>query len=239
MVDLSIKGIARKYLGISGNFSVLTDVLRLSHTNGSRSLRSSLESLARHEERGTRQEECISPFSLSGEIEYYYRKFTVAFEQTWTHIRVRIKLINDAAISDDALNALKNTWSKGIQNIWNNKWGCALPGESTCRLTFEIQYVTENEHRTVFVVPGVVSLTSGKIVRANTGKWHTFMSGDTAAHEYGHYIGHGDHYIEEDVCKGRKIEFPGSVMDNNSDNVPSGLVAHLANNIGSNIVSIK
>ena len=137
------------------------------------------------------------------------------------------------------MNNLKTQWSKGIIDIWNNQWGCGLPGEVTCRLTFEVQFVGENEHKIVTVVPGAVSFSTGEVVRANAGKWHTLMSGNVAAHEYGHYIGNLDSYREESVCKGRKIEYPGSVMDKDTAIVPAGLVSRLATNIGSEIVPIK
>jgi hypothetical protein len=183
-------------------------------------------------------EECEYPW-FNPETPTFFRKFSFTFQQTWTHIVVRIKLINDASISDDVMNNLKTQWNKGIVDIWNNQWGCGLPGEATCRLTFEVQFVGENEHKTVSVVPGVVSFSTGEVVRANTGKWHTFMPGNVAAHEYGHYIGNTDHYREESVCLERRILYPGSVMDNNTANVPAGLVSRLATNIGSEIVPIK
>ena len=78
MGDLSLRGVLRRYRGITGYFTVRSVL-------GTGSLRLALESIARQE----------FSFSMS---ECIYN-WTVAFEQIWTHIRVRIQLNPDTGIS--------------------------------------------------------------------------------------------------------------------------------------------
>lgn len=215
MNDLSLKGVARRYGGITGGFSVVQDVFGVSSITGSRSLRSKLESMARQGH----------SFSVS---ECIYG-WTAAFEQTWTHIRIRIRLNPDAGISNAAMNTLRTTWRNGIENTWSHRWGCGRSGELTCRLSFEVQWVTTNQHHTVRVRPGPA--------RSNMTTWDTNDTGGVAAHEYGHMHGLVDEYVDGN-CPGRSPVNTGTVMDNNSNNVPARMMTRFANNIGSNVVSI-
>jgi len=215
MNDLSLKGIARRYGGITGNFSVVGDIFGVSSITGSSSLRSKLESMARTEH----------SFSVS---ECIYG-WTAAFEQTWTHIRIRIRLNPDSGISNATMNTLRTTWQNGIENLWSNQWGCGHSGELTCPLTFEAEWVTSNQHHTVRVRPGPE--------RSNMVTWDTGDTGAVAAHEYGHMLGHVDEYADTN-CPARSPVNTGTVMDNNSANVPARLMTRFADNIDSNVVSI-
>jgi hypothetical protein len=214
MNDLSLKGIARRYGGITGGFSVKNDIFGGPST-GTQSLRSKLESMARQQ------------FSL--DVAECIYGWTARFEQTWTHIIVRIRLNPDAGISDATMNTLRTTWQNGIQNTWSNQWGCGRSGELTCRLTFEVQWVNTNQHHTVRVRPGPD--------RSNMTTWDTNDTGAVAAHEFGHMVGHPDEYTDSN-CPNRSPVNTGTIMDNNSNNVPARLMTTFANNIDSSVVAI-
>ena len=215
MNDLSLKGVARRYGGITSGFSVVKDIFGVSSIVGSVSLRSKLESMAR-EEQSFSMSECIFGW-------------TAAFEQTWTHIRIRNRLNPDAGISAATMNTLRTTWQNGIVNTWSDRWGCGHSGELTCPLTFEVLWVATNQHHTVRVRPGPAG--------TNMTTWDTMDTGAVAAHEYGHMHGLVDEYVDA-RCPGRSPVNTGTVMDNNSNNVPNRMMTRFANNIGSNVVAI-
>lgn len=223
MGDLSLKGVARRYGGLSGNFSVLKDVYGLlSSPIASISLRSKLESMAR--------EEHLYTLSQCGGLQ----SCTVAFEQTWTHITVRLMLDPDTGITNTTLNNLRNTWKNGIENTWSNRWGCRTPGELTCTLTFEVQWVTTNQHFFVRVRPGPETSSVGNHGRAT---WDTLDTGAVASHEFGHMIGNRDEYLDSN-CPDRDPADTGTVMDNNTNIVPARMMRLFAYNIGSDVVVI-
>ena len=92
---ISVKGVARHYRGIAGGFSV-------NAAFGKGFLRPKLVALARQNHQFNFSE-CI----YGG---------TAAFEQTWSHIIIRIRLNPDAGISDATMNTLKSTWREGDPN---------------------------------------------------------------------------------------------------------------------------
>jgi hypothetical protein len=216
MNDLSLKGVARKYGGISGDFSVVPDIFGVPSISGNQSLRAKLESMAR-EQHSFHVSECIFGW-------------TAAFEQTWTHLVVRIRLNPDAGISNATMTNLQNTWENGIEGTWHHRWGCGRAGELTCRLSFDVQWVASNQHHTVRVRPGPE--------RSNMTTWDTADTGGVAAHEFGHMLGLVDEYPEDPPCPDRDPVNTGTVMDNNSNNVPARLMTRFANNIGSTVVGI-
>jgi hypothetical protein len=213
-MSLSTRGIARRYIGITGRFSVATQIFGGPST-GVQSLRSRLEAIARQE------------FSVS--VSECIYSWTARFEQTWTHITIRIRLNPDAGIPQGTMAVLETNWQNGIVNTWSNRWGCGIAGEATCPLTFEVQWVNTNQHHTVRVRQGPA--------RSNMTTWDTQDSGATAAHEFGHMLGHPDEYTDAN-CPNRSPVNTGTVMDNNSNTIPERLVERFANNIGSNIVAI-
>jgi M6 family metalloprotease-like protein len=67
--------------------------------------------------------------------------------------------------------------------------------------------------------------------------WDTADTGNVAAHEFGHMLDLPDEYTDTD-CPARNPVNTGTVMDNNSNNVPNRMMQRIANNIGSNVVPI-
>ncbi len=213
MVDLSVKGVARRYAGTAGNFAVVGTLV--GSFTGRASLRSHMEEMARTQH-SFGMSECIYGW-------------TASFEQTWTTIRIRIRLNPDAGISDATMNTLRNTWRNGIETTWSDQWGCARTGELTCRLQFHVDWVNSNQHHTVRVRPGPE--------RSNMTTWDTADTGGVAAHEYGHMLGLVDEYPDSN-CPDRDPVSTGTVMHNNSANVPARMMTRFANNIDSIVVGV-
>jgi hypothetical protein len=136
--------------------------------------------------------------------------WTAAFRQQGTHISARIKLVPDADVSATLLDEVEARWKRGIENKWSYRFACCnTPGcSSPCALTFQVLWVSRNEHLTVRVKKG-----GG---RSNLGLWHTDDSGDVASHEFGHLLGHPDEY-EDEVCPDRSPVNTGTVMDDTTE----------------------
>ena len=211
---LSLRGIARRYDGVTGSFSVIDRIFGGSIT-GRVSLRDRLESMAR-QEFSFRVSECIYGW-------------TAAFQQIWSLIRVRIRLNPDTGISNATMNTLRNTWQNGIETTWGNRWGVGRQGEVTLPLVFDVQWTTNNPHHSVRVRTGPA--------RSNMTTWDTNDTAGVAAHEFGHMLGHPDEYTDAN-CPGRNPINTGTVMDNNSVNVPARLMQRFADNIGSDVLAI-
>lgn len=227
MNDLSLKGVARKYEGIAGGFNVINDIFEVPSISGSVSLRTQLESISR-EQHSFSQSECIFGW-------------TAAYEQTWTHIVIRVRLNPDPDVTAQTVGTLQTRWQTGITNVWTHRWGCSQSGELPCRLSFQVVWVNANAHHDVRVNTGMKCTDAAgnpSPCRTNMGRWHTGDSGNVAAHEYGHMFGLVDEYPENPPCPNRNPVSTGTIMDNNSNTVPARMMTGLANNIGSNVVSI-
>lgn len=209
-MSFSTRGVARRFVNRTGALSVRSTFF--APGSGS-SLRDRLRALARQE----------ITFSVS-ECVYGW---TARYEQTWSHVHVRIQLAPDAAIAAATMTTLRATWEAAIQARWSNRWGIGRPGEATCPLTFDVEWVTANPHQTIRVQVGPA--------RSNMTLWDTLDTGDVAAHEFGHTFGNPDEYPDA-ACPGRSPVSTGTVMDNNSNTVPQRLMQRLADNVGSNVV---
>ncbi len=216
---MSLRGVVRRYSNVTGSFSVAQAVFN-GNIMGGVSLRSKLQDMARQE--------------FSVDISECIYGWTAAFQQTWSHIRVRIRLNPDAGITDATMNTLRTTWQTGIQNTWSNRWGCGRPSEATCSFTFEVQWVGNNEHHVV----QTRQCPAGTFCQTNMGLWHTNDTGAVAAHEFGHMLGNADEYTSATICPSRNPVNTGTIMDNNSNNIPARLIQRFADNLGSNVVTV-
>ncbi len=210
-MSLSVRGIARRFMNRTGALSVKQ--VFFGSAGGTVRLRGRLESLARQE--------------VSFNVAECTFGWTARYEQTWSHVRVRVQLNPDAGITAATMATLRTTWENGIENRWSNRRGIGRPGEITCPLTFDEQFRAGNPHHTVRVQTGPA--------RSNMTLWDTLDTGDVAAHEFGHMHGNPDEYADA-ACPGRSPVNTGTVMDNNSNIVPERLTQRLADNVGSNVV---
>lgn len=216
-MSYSVRGVARRYLYVGGGFK-LGDTFFPPGTTGPMSVRERLRALATRE--------------YSYELEECIYEWTAAYQQRWSRITVRVELYGvPVALPDSTMNMLRNTWESGIEAMWNDKWAIGRPGEATCPLEFDVQWVTSHSHHTVAVVAGPS--------HTNSGKWDTLDDGNVIAHEFGHLIGHPDEYLWGE-CPDRSPVDTGTVMDvaDGSGTVPTRLMQGFADNVQSDVVGI-
>ena len=211
MRDLSCRGIARRFLGRTGRFSLRERVMG----GAAGSLRARLESLARQE--------------LTVAVSDGIYGWTARYQQIWTHVVVRVQLLPDAAVTNATMETLRAVWRDGIHDTWSYRWGSGRTGEVVCPFTFEVQWVATDAHQSVRVRQGPA--------RSNMLLWDTDDTGAVSAHEFGHMLGHRDEYPDAN-CPDRSPVDTGSVMDNNSALVPARMIDPFATNIGSSVVEI-
>jgi hypothetical protein len=214
MGDLSVKGVLRRHLGITGNI-LLTPILQplaLLHAPAAFPdvpLRAVLEGVARTEHEHERHDH---PYTWNAK-----------YEQTWTHIRVRIELKpkNDAA--ENAIDGgLRTVWKNGIESAWNGRFSARAGGELACRFSFEAVFTDDDPHHKVHV--------DDESIPTNLSDWDIFDPGSTAAHEFGHMIGKFDEYVDEEV-PGREHVLTGTIMEDNSSNFTPRMFTRFARNI--------
>jgi hypothetical protein len=217
MRDLSIKGVTRRHgtfimdlqIALNGGTISLRDHI----VGGNGSVRDRLESLARME--------------VSFDVSECVYGWTAAYQQTWTHVVVRINVLPDPGITAATMTTLRNTWETTIESRWSNVWGAARSGELRCPFTFDVQWVNAWGHHIVRVRQGPAP--------TDMTTWDTSDSGAVASHEFGHMLGNPDEY-SSDICPDRSPVNTGTIMDNNSNNIPARLLQILANGLGSNVV---
>lgn len=206
---LSLRGVARQHASVMAPFSVRRDLFGRPGATPP-SLRGTLAALARVE-RSFTLSECIY-------------SSTVGYEQTWSHVSVRIRLVPDAGITAATMATLQTTWEQAIESTWSNQRGCARANEARCPFTFDVQFVTSGEHYAVRVRPGPA--------RSNVTTWDTSDTGAVASHEFGHMLGNPDEYADT-ACPARNPVNTGTVMDNNSPTLADRFFQRLAGDIGS------
>ena len=211
-MSLSVRGIARRFLNRTGAFSVRQ--VFFGSTGGTVMLRGRLESLARQE--------------ISFNVSECIYGWTARYQQTWSHVRVRVQLNPDAGIPAATMATLRTTWENGIENRWSNRWGIGRPGEID--LPAYLRRAVGDQQRAPH---GAGPDRAG--AQTNMTLWDTLDTGDVAAHEFGHMHGNPDEYTDA-ACPNRNPVNTGTVMDNNSNNVPQRLMQRLADNVGSNVV---
>ena len=200
MGDLSVKGIVRRHLGVTGSYSLNPILLAFAPLFDpddlpAYSLRPVLEGVARAEHEYERHDH---PY-----------EWDALHEQIWTHIRVRIELNpKDGGAVVALASGLPATWKNGIEGAWNGRFSARAGGELSCRFSFEVVFTDDDPHHKVDV-------RSVNAPPTNMTNWSTQDSGAVAAHEFGHMIGKFDEYPDPEV-PGREHVLTGTVMDTNA-----------------------
>jgi hypothetical protein len=217
MGDFSVKGVLRRHVGVTGDYSLKSVLFPVPVPV--MSVRSALEVVAWTEHEYQRHEP-DDPFAI---------RWTARYVQTWTRIHVRIELKPNNKDSEDALdNGLRDAWEIGIEDAWSDRYWARASGELACRLSFEVVWVDKDAHHTVhvkFVDPG------DPPPRSDLTHWDTEDPGSTAAHEYGHMIGKYDEYQDPDVPGREQVE-TGTIMDNNSSTFSPRQFTRFAQDLG-------
>ncbi len=106
--------------------------------------------------------------------------YDIEYSRTAVKIIVRTKLKGEPVPI-----ATQNIWKAGIQNRWKDKFH--LEGPRRLDIIFVPIFTNDNPHHTLNVKnePGM---------REDAGNWELNTNGDTAAHEFGHWIGNPDEY---------------------------------------------
>ncbi len=212
-MGISVRGAARRFRGETGNISVRKVFLNGGTTQ---SLSGILRTLVRQE--------------ISFSVSECVFNWTARYQQTWSDVVVRIRLNPDVGITEQTLTSLRRAWETTIQDRWSNRWSIGRAGENALPVRFDVRWVEANEHHAVRVIAGPAP--------TNMGTWDTEDTGAVAAHEFGHMIGNPDEYSEPDRCPNRNPVDTGTIMDNNSNTIPSRLLDRVAANVQSSVVAL-
>jgi hypothetical protein len=162
--------------------------------------------------------------------------WTAKYRQEETHIVVKLKLMKDADVTQVELDTARDRWKKGIEEKWGYQFACcsemgaakASDCSKPCELTFEVQWVSNGAHHAVAVHKGPG--------RSNMLNWYHDDSGDVAAHEFGHMLGHPDEYSDPQ-CPNRSPVNTGTVMDDLTE-VVERLLEPFCQALGQNAVPV-
>lgn len=154
-----------------------------------------------------------------GYHEGFLIKWRAKFQQTWTHIVVRIRVIWLADASNQSRKL--DLWKEQIETTWSYRWGCRRAGIIDCPFTFEVQWLEgegqEEHHLLLFV--------TDEMDRAAYFWWDNQGAAWPAVHEFGHIIGLADEYVEDGYpCPGRDDPNDPSVRGN--DHTLMGISPH-------------
>jgi len=118
--------------------------------------------------------------------------YDVARTAGQVRVIMRMKLVqgSDATRQYYPETALADRWLGGIQSVWNNRIRLTN-GTNRLDLVFVPVFTSTNPHHTIAVRP-----SSGADVadRADAGTWYESDDANTAAHEFGHFLGNQDEY---------------------------------------------
>ena len=142
---------------------------------------------------------------------------------------MRVDLDFDAGISAATRTNRQNTWENTIEVRWSDQFGAGRSGELPCPFTFDVQWVNSGQHHDVHV--------HNVNVHENKSNWDSTTSGAVASHEFGHMLGHLDEYSIS-TCPDRSPVDTGTIMDDNTANIPARMYNQFASELGSNVVAL-
>ncbi|MDM8008078.1 MAG: hypothetical protein QUV05_18205 [Phycisphaerae bacterium] len=115
--------------------------------------------------------------------------YDIEFKDGQVKVSIEVKLQPDAGATQAQIDAVKDTWESGVENMWNGKFNIVKDGTWSYPVVFDVIFV--DPHHTVKVAPGQHGV-AGKVT--NMTHWHAGDTGAVAAHEFGHMFGLWDEY---------------------------------------------